>query len=50
VLEQSFSQRRGLMQVSGIEIVYDTFKPINQRLVSVRRNGAEIQDADEHWQ
>jgi len=47
VLEQSFSQLRGLMQVSGIETVYDTSKPINQRLISVKRNGVEIQDVDE---
>ena len=47
VLEQSFSQLRGLMQVSGIETVYDTSRPINQRLVSVTRNGMQIQDEDE---
>ena len=47
VLEQSFSQLRGLMQVSGIETVYDTSRPINQRLVSVKRNGVQIQDEDE---
>jgi 2',3'-cyclic-nucleotide 2'-phosphodiesterase (5'-nucleotidase family) len=46
VLEQSFSHLRGLMQVSGIDIVYDTSRPIGQRLVSVRRDGRDIADSD----
>lgn len=47
VLEQSFTQLRGLMSVSGIETVYDTSRPDYQRLVSVKRNGVEVLDNDE---
>lgn len=47
VLEQSFTQLRGLMSVSGIETVYDTAQPEYQRLISVKRNGAEVLDEDE---
>ncbi|MDX1404128.1 MAG: bifunctional UDP-sugar hydrolase/5'-nucleotidase [Woeseiaceae bacterium] len=42
VLEQSFSQLRGLMQVSGIETVYDTSRAVRQRLISVTREGRPI--------
>ena len=44
VLEQSFTHLRGLVQVSGIETVYDTSKPQYSRLVSVTRNGQEVAD------
>ncbi|MGI9203375.1 MAG: bifunctional metallophosphatase/5'-nucleotidase [Woeseiaceae bacterium] len=47
ILEQSFSQLRGLIQVSGIETIYDTARPIGQRLVSVTFNGAGVKDTDE---
>lgn len=46
VMEQSFTQLRGLMQVSGLEVVYDTSKPEYQRLVSLKRDGREIRDDD----
>jgi 5'-nucleotidase / UDP-sugar diphosphatase len=46
VMEQSFTQLRGLMQVSGLEVVYDTSRPEYQRLVSLTRGGREIRDDD----
>ena len=47
VLEQSLTLERGLLQVSGIEIVYDLSKPERQRLVSMRHQGSLIEPADE---
>ncbi len=47
VLEQSLTLERGLLQVSGIEIVYDLSKPERERLVSMRREGRSIEPADE---
>ena len=46
VLEQSFTHLRGLMQVSGIETVYDMSRPERQRLVTVNRNGRAIRDTE----
>jgi 2',3'-cyclic-nucleotide 2'-phosphodiesterase (5'-nucleotidase family) len=46
VLEQSFTQLRGLMQVSGLQVVYDMSKPEYQRLVSVQHKGKEVDDDD----
>ena len=46
VLEQSFTHLRGLMQVSGIETIYDMSRPERKRLVSVKRNGREIRDTE----
>lgn len=46
-LEHSFSQLRGLLQMSGISARYDTSKPVGQRIVSVIRRGVEIQDSEE---
>jgi 2',3'-cyclic-nucleotide 2'-phosphodiesterase (5'-nucleotidase family) len=46
-LEQSLTLERGLLQVSGIEIVYDLSKPERQRLVSLRREGEPIEAAEE---
>jgi 2',3'-cyclic-nucleotide 2'-phosphodiesterase (5'-nucleotidase family) len=46
-LEQSFTLERGLLQVSGLEIVYDLSKPERQRLVSMRRQGRSVEQADE---
>jgi 2',3'-cyclic-nucleotide 2'-phosphodiesterase (5'-nucleotidase family) len=43
-LEQSFTHLRGLMQVSQLQVVYDTSKPERQRLVSAKHAGAEISD------
>lgn len=48
-LEQSFTQLRGLMQLSGLETLYDTSKPEGQRLVSAKHNGAPI-DADKRYE
>ena len=42
-LEQSFTQLRGLLQVSGLEIVYDLSQPEYQRAVSITHDGREIQ-------
>ena len=41
-LEQSFTQLRGLLQVSGLELVYDLSQPEYQRAVSIKHNGREI--------
>lgn len=46
VMEQSFTHLRGLMQVSGLNVVYDTSQPERQRLVSLKHAGREIQDTD----
>jgi 2',3'-cyclic-nucleotide 2'-phosphodiesterase/3'-nucleotidase len=46
VLEQSLTLERGLLQVSGIEIVYDLSKPERERLVSMKREGRLIEAAD----
>jgi len=46
VMEQSFTQLRGLMQVSGLEVIYDSSKPERQRLVSLRHQGREVGDDD----
>ncbi len=42
VLEQSFTYLRGLMQVSGLDIVYDSSKPERERLVSMQHDGKSI--------
>lgn len=46
ILEQSFSQLRGLMQVSGIETKYNTSMPIGSRLISVTYENEEVSDTD----
>ena len=46
IMEQSFTLLRGLMQVSGLEVVYDTSKPERQRLVSLQHDGQEVQSDD----
>jgi 5'-nucleotidase / UDP-sugar diphosphatase len=46
ILEQSFTHLRGLMQVSGLQIVYDTSRPERERLVSMQHAGKEIDDDD----
>lgn len=45
-MEQSFTHLRGLMQVSNLDVVYDTSKPERQRLVSLKYDGNEVQDDD----
>jgi 2',3'-cyclic-nucleotide 2'-phosphodiesterase (5'-nucleotidase family) len=42
IMEQSFTLLRGLLQVSGLEVVYDTSKPERQRLVSLHHEGAAV--------
>jgi len=42
IMEQSFTLLRGLLQVSGLEVVYDTSKPERERLVSLRHNGVDV--------
>lgn len=44
ILEQSLTLHRGLMQLSGIEVVYDISRPQRQRLVSVKYQGYEVED------
>jgi 2',3'-cyclic-nucleotide 2'-phosphodiesterase (5'-nucleotidase family) len=46
ILEQSLTHLRGLMQVSGLEIVYDMSRPERQRLVSVTHHDAEVEPDD----
>ena len=44
VMEQSFTHLRGLLQVSGLEVVYDMSRPEYNRLVSLKHDGTEIAD------
>lgn len=46
IMEQSFTLLRGLLQVSGLDVVYDTSRPERHRLVSLRHNGVDIGDND----
>jgi 2',3'-cyclic-nucleotide 2'-phosphodiesterase (5'-nucleotidase family) len=46
IMEQSFTLLRGLLQVSGLEVVYDTSKPERERLVSLRHNGKAVAPDD----
>ncbi|MGI9272851.1 MAG: bifunctional metallophosphatase/5'-nucleotidase [Woeseiaceae bacterium] len=46
VMEQSFTLLRGLLQVSGLEVVYDTSRPERERLVSLRHKGVDIKADD----
>ena len=46
IMEQSFTLLRGLMQVSGLQVVYDTSQPERQRLISLQHNGREVGDDD----
>lgn len=43
VLEQSLTLERGLLQASGIDVVYDLSKPERARLVSMHRDGRPIE-------
>jgi len=45
-LEQSLTLDRGLMQVSGLDVIYDMFKPERSRLVSVKHKGREVEADD----
>lgn len=44
IMEQSFTLLRGLMQVSQLEVVYDTSRPERQRLISLQHNGSDVRD------
>ena len=46
IMEQSFTLLRGLMQVAGLEVVYDTSKPERQRLVALSHNGVPVEADD----
>jgi len=46
ILEQSLSQERGLMQISGFSTRYDYARPVGQRLVSMKREGKDILPGD----
>jgi len=46
IMEQSFTLLRGLMQVSGLEVVYDTSKSERQRLVSLHHDGQAVRSDD----
>lgn len=47
VLEQSLSFERGILQLSGMSLIYDLEKPIGSRIVSMQRNGQPIAATDE---
>ncbi len=42
VLEQSFTLTRGVMQVSGLEVVYDASAAIRNRVISVEVHGLPL--------
>ena len=46
VLEQSYTLERGVLQASGIEIVYDLTKPERERVVSMHYQGRPIEADD----
>jgi len=45
-LEQSFTLERGLLQVSGLQVVYDLTQPEGRRLVSVEFDGNPLAKTD----
>ena len=47
-LEQSLTFERGLLQLAGLEVVYDLDRPAYERVVSVTRNGEPLADDDEY--
>jgi 2',3'-cyclic-nucleotide 2'-phosphodiesterase (5'-nucleotidase family) len=46
LIEQSLTLERGLLQVSGLEIVYDLERPRGQRLVSLKHQGRLVAPDD----
>jgi 2',3'-cyclic-nucleotide 2'-phosphodiesterase/3'-nucleotidase len=42
ILEQGLSMERGMIQVSGIRVIYDLKKPINNRVLNVEINGKPL--------
>ncbi|WP_413113986.1 bifunctional metallophosphatase/5'-nucleotidase [Thaumasiovibrio sp. DFM-14] len=45
LLEYSYELNRGFAQMSGIETVYDSRKPVNSRLISATVNGVELNES-----
>lgn len=45
-LEQSLTFERGMLQLSGLEMVYDLNQPKYQRIVSLQHNGRDVNDDD----
>jgi 2',3'-cyclic-nucleotide 2'-phosphodiesterase (5'-nucleotidase family) len=46
IIKQSLTFERGLLQIAGFEIIYNSAKPIEERLISIRYNGKEIEPLD----
>ncbi|MEO0576746.1 MAG: bifunctional UDP-sugar hydrolase/5'-nucleotidase [Pseudomonadota bacterium] len=46
IIEQSLTLERGLLQVSGLDITYDLSRPLYQRIVSLRFDGADVDPSD----
>ncbi|MDH3414855.1 MAG: bifunctional metallophosphatase/5'-nucleotidase [Gammaproteobacteria bacterium] len=45
-LEQSLTFERGMLQLSGLEMIYDLDQPEYSRIVSLKRNGQPVVDSD----
>lgn len=45
-LEQSLTFERGMLQLSGLELVYDLNRPKYKRIVSLKFNGRDVADDD----
>ena len=45
-LEQSLTFERGLLQLAGLDVTYDTSQPPGKRLVSVEHGGIPLSDGD----
>lgn len=45
ILEQGFSLERGMIQVSGLKVVYNLKDPVGQRLVNLEIGGNPVDDA-----
>ncbi len=45
-LEQSLTFERGMLQLSGLEMIYDLDQPRYNRIVSLKRNGQPVADSD----
>ena len=45
VLDQGLTLERGLVQVSGLEVIYDPARPVGSRLISARVAGTPLDDA-----
>jgi 2',3'-cyclic-nucleotide 2'-phosphodiesterase/3'-nucleotidase len=45
-LEQSLTMERGFLQVSGLSLSYDLRRPVQQRIVTLEKNGTPIRNGD----